>query len=89
MLEMPQPLPAVECQCPEWRDEDGGCACGLTERVLRAGGPFNAEQREWCLQEIARVEGHRREDHETDTDKELGRSVLSAWVDYCRDKGLM
>lgn len=47
------------------------------------------EQREWCLNEIGRVEGYDRKDHEHSTDEDLKHTVLCAWVDYCRDKGLM
>lgn len=89
--EMPHPIPVVPCQCTGsgWIDDETGCICGLTERALRAGGPFTADQRNWCLDEIASVEGHTRADHEGDTDADLGRAVLDAWVDYCRDKGMM
>jgi hypothetical protein len=85
MPEMPGPIPDVPCQgCDET-----GCWCGLTEKALRAGVALTPEQREWCLNEIGSVEGYKRSDHEAEDDKQLGRSVLSAWVDYCRDKGLM
>ena len=90
-MDMPGPIPAVPCQCfaPADLDEDYGCQCGDTERALRAGVTLTPEQREWCLNEIGSVEGHERADYEDEDDKQLGRSVLSAWVDYCRDKGLM
>lgn len=90
-LEMPGTLPSVPCQCTGsgYVDDETGCICGNTERVLRAGAGLTAAQREWCLQEIDRVEGHSRKDHEGETDAELGQAVLSAWVDYCRDKGMM
>ena len=50
--------------------------------------PMTVDQREWCLTQVASVEGHSREDYEGKTDAELARGVLSAWMDYCRDKGL-
>jgi hypothetical protein len=73
-----------------------GCQCGPAERVLRAyidaepGLPaMSREQREWCLSEIDSVEGYDRKEHESGTDSELARSVISAWMDYCRDKGMI
>lgn len=90
MQEMPAPIPDVPCCCMVEIDENGeGCQCGISERVLRSGHTLTPAQREWCLCEIGRVEGYNRADHENETDKELGRTVLSAWVDYARDKGLM
>jgi hypothetical protein len=82
--EMPHPIPVAPC-C---RESEASCACGLSERALRGGGPFTAAQRKWCLDEIASV-GHSRADHEGDSDADLGRAVLDALVDYCRDKGMM
>ncbi len=73
-----------------------GCLCGPAERVLRAYAdaelglpPMTPEQREWCLTEIDSTEGNSRKNHTNDTDPQLALSVLSAWVDYCRDKGLL
>lgn len=72
------------------------CVCGKDERVLRAYvadhvtlQPMTPKQREWCLSEIASVEGYVRGDYESVPDRELARGVLSAWTDYCRDKGLL
>lgn len=82
--------PKVPC-CMTYSDD--ACVCGTEERYLRevcAGeGGLTAPQREWCLSEIGRVEGWDRAEHETDSDKELARNVLSAWTDYARDKGLL
>ncbi len=94
MLDMPGPIPQVPCQCftPLELDvefAESGCQCGDTERALRSGCALTPEQREWCLDQIGSVEGHKRADYEAEDDKQIGRSVLSAWVDYCRDKGLM
>jgi hypothetical protein len=50
---------------------------------------MTAQQREFCLAEIASVEGHSRADYETATDADLAAETLSAWVDFCRDKGLL
>lgn len=71
------------------------CVCPDMERALRAwkGGDdmpsMTQEQRAACLDEIEQVEGWRRSDHEHLSDKDLASDVLSAWLDYCRDKGLM
>lgn len=71
------------------------CICGMTEKALRgwSGGSIKErmtpEQRDWCLNEIDNTEGYRREDYQTTTDELLANGVLSAWVDYCRDKGLL
>jgi hypothetical protein len=46
-------------------------------------------QREECLEEIGRVEGYDPKDYAQLTDRDLARSVLHAWADYCRDKGLL
>lgn len=55
----------------------------------RTGRPMNVHEREWCLQEIAKVEGYNRADYEQSDNKQLARGVLSAWVDFCRDKGTL
>lgn len=72
------------------------CVCSREERILRGyiGGygnlpPMTAEEREWCLSEIDRVEGHSRKDHVDDDDSSLASGVFSAWTDYCRDMGLL
>jgi hypothetical protein len=70
-----------------------GCACGREERALRAicfkqYRPMTPAEREWCKQEITRVEGYSPQDAEG-TDAEVASVVLRAWADYCRDKGLM
>lgn len=93
MSEMPS-CPVVNgCQC--YSDERDPCVCGLTEKALRwwcregTTQRMTPEQREWCLNEIESVEGYRRGDYEFVADGMLANGVLSAWVDYCRDKGLM
>ncbi len=50
---------------------------------------MTAEQREFCLTEIGNVEGYRRADYEESDDADLASGVLSAWTDFCRDKGLL
>lgn len=45
-------------------------------------------EREWCMQEITRVEGFSPSDAEG-TDAEVASTVLNAWTTYCRDKGLL
>jgi hypothetical protein len=47
------------------------------------------EQREWCLDEIGGIEGYDRDEHVQDSDVTLAWTVLHAWVDYCRDKGML
>jgi hypothetical protein len=65
------------------------------EVVLRCyayGWPRTAmtpAQRDVCLAEIDSVEGYAREEHDSDTDQDLARTVLCAWVDFCREKGLL
>lgn len=88
--------PLVEkCQC--YKDSPPEhCICPPTEKALRAWcrpepgfQPMTPEQREWCLKEIDQMEGYRREDYQTCSDELLANGVLSSWVDYCRDKGLL
>jgi hypothetical protein len=78
------------------QDADMPCACGPDERVLRAYidglptlPPMTPEQREWCLSEIESVEGYDRRDYEQCLESELASGVLSAWTNYCRDKGML
>jgi len=91
-------MPAVpDARCCGYYGPPGSfpCECAPSERALRAwsGGyaaaPMTVEQREWCLGEIGRVEGWTASDHTADTDADLARNVMSAWTDYCRDKGLL
>lgn len=72
----------------------GECVCGPEERGLRAiiagrASHMTADDREWCLREIERVEGHERAHHDGAGDRDLARGVLAAWTDFCRDKGLL
>ncbi|HMV59468.1 MAG TPA: hypothetical protein PKD38_19910, partial [Nitrospira sp.] len=43
------------------------------------GRPMTVHEREWCLQEIARVEGYDRADYEQCDNQQLARGVLTAW----------
>jgi hypothetical protein len=92
--EMPN-LPEVPCLCHDAgpTDDGPGCMCGASERVLRhvirGRAKLSAEQRAWCIDEVASVEGYTRADCEGLDDAELGNTVFSAWTDYARDKGLM
>lgn len=93
MNEMPN-LPAVDYCCTfDPQDTEMGCICGDSERVLRAVKlgkvSLTGAQREWCLSEIGRVEGYDRREHESNSDPDLAYSVLCAWTDYARDKGLL
>jgi hypothetical protein len=73
------------------------CICGDEERVLRGYTrkqpgliPMTVEQREWCVENIVSVEGYDdRAEYASLPDSELASTVLSAWTDYCRDKGMM
>lgn len=93
MKDMPD-LPVIE-GCPCYSDGHCECACGPSERVLRAivytgGAPaLTPEQREWCLSEIGSVEGYARKDYEAAHDVIVARGVLDAWTDYARDKGVL
>lgn len=83
------------CQCYPCARGDQECICPQSECVLRhyINGenirPMNQNEREWCLDEIGSVEGYRRSDYESYSDADLASTVLRAWVDYCRDKGLL
>jgi len=71
-----------------------GCVCSSSEKALRlfyAGDmpKMTIEQRNECLDEIDRVEGYDRSDYENEDDARLAGSVLFAWADYARDKGLL
>lgn len=88
--------PAVSCCMAAPGHEPFGCVCPTEEKALRgwmrsdaAMPAMTTEQREYCLQEIGRVEGYDRSEWEDSTDKDLARGVISAWTDYCRDKGLL
>lgn len=90
--EIPDCPPFKRCVC--YADCRMPCVCGDTERALRQWKcgelpPMSVEQREWCLSQIASVEGCNREDYERLDDSELANGVLSAWMAFCRDKGLM
>lgn len=101
MDEMPNCPSVAHCHC--YPDEEKAalergcthCVCGETEKALRGWlngrivTPMTPEQREWCYNEIECVEAHDREDYGSGTDKELAMGVLSAWQDYCQDKGLL
>jgi hypothetical protein len=96
MLKSLEPLDPGGCPCYPEPEPGDLCVCCSVERVLRlyAGGvekmpPMTPEQRYECLEEIASVEGYERDDYVGETDQHLASGVLYAWVDYCRDKGLL
>lgn len=68
------------------------CICPATERALRhivrGSVPMSEQRRAWCLTEIGSFEGQRSFET-TDSDADVARGVLDAWVDYARDKGLL
>ena len=74
----------------------GKCGCPPMERALRgwarsdtAMPAMTAEQRQFCLDEIKQVEGYDVADWQDGSDHAVAATVLSAWLDYCRDKGLL
>ena len=83
------------CQCYPCSIADSRCICPRNEWALRCYvhgeviRPMTIAEREWCLGEIGRVEGYERNDHTQDLDADLARTVIDAWVTYCRDKGLL
>ena len=81
--------PDLPCAC----DYGDGCICLPMERALRhatkGSVALTSEQRETCLAEIAKVEGWDRADHQGQSDRDLARSTLGAWADYCRDRSLL
>ncbi len=89
-------FPAVEymdCVClSPAEQEESGCMCTLEERALRhciAGkATLTPEQRKYCHDQIVAVEGYSESDTKGD-DADIARTVLHAWTDYCRDKGLL
>lgn len=97
MKKFPDPIPpaAKRCMCRGGSAHVETCMCSAAERAVRAfaycrpADVMTPEQRRWCLDEIAAVEGFRREDHDADDDMDLARCVLDAWTEYCRDKGLI
>jgi len=87
---------SVPCTCEGVGDERAYCPCsqaGGAERVLRfvmaVDGRLDAQQREYCLAEIDKVEGHSRKDFEGASDADIARGTIEAWMDYCHDKGLL
>lgn len=92
MNEMPNYPRVNHCHCYGTPEH---CVCGETEKALRGWcngritQKMTPDQREWCLQEIDSVEGYERQHYQTCSDELLANGVLSAWVDYCRDKGLL
>jgi hypothetical protein len=94
MTDLTTPLDSLapdHCLC----EHPHGCVCAAREKAIRfiiedgEAPPLTDEQREWCLAEIDRVEGFSREDCADMHDMDLAQTVLDAWTDYCRDKGLI
>lgn len=87
--------PETECVCVGHPEAAHGCVCPPEERALRAWmngkemPPMTDEQRQWCVDEIGKVEGYETAGLYAENDADLARTVIDAWVDYCRDKGLM
>lgn len=82
------------CLCNPVPTPGDACFCSPTERGLRAikagASPYamTAAERDWCLEQVRAVEGW--DDHPADDpDDYLARAVLCAWLDFCRDKGLL
>jgi hypothetical protein len=67
--------------------------CPKEERALRAISagqyrPMSEAERDYCKRQIAAVEGYSGADAEG-ADADVARTVISAWRDYCRDKGML
>lgn len=83
----------LDCVCE--LEDPGDCFCTKAEKALRyiAGNPLGVKlspaAREQCLTEIDSVEGYDRKDYENVSDADLANTVLDAWRDYARDKGLL
>jgi hypothetical protein len=89
-------FPAVEymdciCLSPA-EQEESGCMCSLEERALRhciaRRTTLTAEQRKYCHDQIVAVEGYNESDTQG-SDSDLAHTVLRAWMDFCRDKGML
>lgn len=80
------------CQCYA-PDVPMPCVCGPTEKFLRAvahGESFLLPvQRDWCLAELARIEGwmDHVDEYRTAPGATVADAVLRAWQDAARDKG--
>jgi len=92
----------LPCYC--YSDQPDGCVCSDCERALphyhrRQKGkrldlpPMPSAQRAWCLSEVRSVEGMGAEAQELERegteDRWFACYVIDAWVEYCRDKGLI
>lgn len=84
----------VPCTCEG--EPNPSCLCaqaGGAEKVLRyvmsVEGKLSPAQREWCLSEIDGVEGFKRADYDGASDADVARGTIDAWLDYCRDKGIL
>lgn len=95
----------AHCDAEGLFNDDPGCCmgtengnqqcygCPREERALHAimAGRYRAmtqAERDWCKRQIASVEGYSESDAEG-SDADVARTVTHAWVDYCRDKGLL
>lgn len=84
--------PEASCCAPNY---PMGCVCTSAERAIRAWKegrmtePMTIEQRAWCLSQIASVEGYNAANYSDASDVNLAEGTLDAWLDYCRDKGLL
>jgi len=83
----------MDCMClAPAEQEESGCLCSLEERALRhciAGkATLTPEQRKYCRDQIVAVEGYNETDAQG-SDSDLAYTVLHAWTDYCRDKGML
>lgn len=82
-----------EAPCCLGQDTDECMYCPKEERALRAivAGNYRhmtQDERDYCKREIASVEGYSEKDAEG-SDADVANTVLHAWLDYCRDKGML
>ena len=82
-----------EAPCCLGPNHEGCPGCPKEERALRAicSDRYRAmtpAERDYCKRQIASVEGYSEADAEG-SDADVARTVINAWRDYCRDKGLL
>lgn len=85
----------LPCKC---FNDRRSCLCQDGERALHHYAakntlpPMTPEQRAWCLAEVRSVEGMDSETRELEDgadDNTYAHYTLRAWIEYCRDKGLI
>lgn len=70
------------------------CVCTDAEKMLRViadneVSPLTPEEKQECFAEIDKVEGYSSSLVANGSDQQIARTVLAAWADYARDKGML